>query len=170
MNPRAPSDADRRIAGLVELGSVTASDAAHNSCDVDLGGLLLSGVAVSQLRSGLVKVQWVPSVGEQVLVASPGGDLSRAIIVGSVPTSLAMVAADLLHPTMDLGGATLVVRNGQIEITGPVLVTGNVTVTGDVSVTGKVTASVDVVGSGKSLKDHRHTGVAAGSAVTGAPQ
>ena len=45
-----------------------------------------------------------------------------------------------------------------------------VEITGDLNVAGTVTAGTDVVGAGKSLKGHKHIGVTAGSAVSGAPE
>lgn len=41
--------------------------------------------------------------------------------------------------------------------------------TGDINVTGTVTASTDVIGGGKSLKTHTHSGVQTGSGDTGPP-
>ena len=46
---------------------------------------------------------------------------------------------------------------------------GGTSWTGDIDVEGKLTASDDVVGGGKSLKGHKHGGVQAGGAQTGAP-
>ena len=40
---------------------------------------------------------------------------------------------------------------------------------GNVNITGTLTASVDVIGGGKSLKNHTHGGVQAGSGSTGVP-
>jgi phage baseplate assembly protein gpV len=48
--------------------------------------------------------------------------------------------------------------------------TGDLTVDGDIRSTGTVTGDTDVVGGGKSLKGHKHTGVQAGGAITGGPQ
>lgn len=47
--------------------------------------------------------------------------------------------------------------------------TGPVSINGDVGVTGTVTASTDVIGGGKSLKTHTHSGVLTGGGNTGAP-
>ena len=46
---------------------------------------------------------------------------------------------------------------------------GGMTINGDVTVNGTVTATTDVIGGGKSLKGHKHSGVQAGGAQTGAP-
>jgi hypothetical protein len=44
-----------------------------------------------------------------------------------------------------------------------------VTITGDLHVTGTATADVDVVGGGKHLKTHTHSGVTSGSGTSGQP-
>nr|MCU0882616.1 phage baseplate assembly protein V [Hyphomonadaceae bacterium] len=135
-----------------------------------LGGIETAPIPVLQIRSGVIKAHWMPSQGEQVAVLSPSGDLARAFVVGSVPTSAGAIAADAAHPTIDLGGVTMVIKGGAIEITGPVTITGAVSITGDVDVTGKVTASDDVKARSISLKTHKHGQVQAGGAQSGAPQ
>jgi phage baseplate assembly protein gpV len=169
MSLRATSDHDRRIANLVEIGTVTGVNAADNTVTVDLGGIETIPLPVAQLRSGVICVHWMPSEGEQVAVLSPSGDLTRGFVVGSVPTADGAVAIDSEHPTIDLGGVTMVIRTGAIEITGPVTITGAVSITGDVEVTGKITASDDVKAGSISLKGHKHGQVQAGAAQSGAP-
>jgi phage baseplate assembly protein gpV len=63
---------------------------------------------------------------------------------------------------MDLGGGT-------VRIIGKLYVEGDVEITGKIDVAGNVTSAADVVASGKSLKTHRHGGVATGPAQTGVP-
>ena len=55
-------------------------------------------------------------------------------------------------------------------------VTGNITSnaaqwnhTGNMTVTGTLTGTTDVIGGGKSLKTHTHSGVSTGAGNTGAP-
>lgn len=156
------ADQDRRLANMVELGNVTAVDNGAMTVKVDLAGFETDPLPVAQIRAGVIKVHWMPSVGEQVAVLSPGGDLARAFVIGSVPMDGSAVAPDAATPTIDLGG-------GKLRIVGGVEIVGPVTITGDVNVTGKVTASGDVVGSGVSLKNHKHGLVQAGTAQSGAP-
>ncbi|WP_186440605.1 phage baseplate assembly protein V [Gluconacetobacter diazotrophicus] len=47
---------------------------------------------------------------------------------------------------------------------------GSVTINADITLNGKMTASGDVVGAGISLSGHKHPGVQAGGATTGAPE
>lgn len=66
--------------------------------------------------------------------------------------------------------------DGDVTITGKLTqtggdidLTGTLSFTGDLSVSGTVTGETDVVGNGKSLHDHIHSGVQTGSGNTGAP-
>ena len=78
--------------------------------------------------------------------------------------------AHLLVAQLPAGGKVQLDAPGGVFITGPVSITGAVTITGNVDIDGKATASDDVIGGGKSLKGHKHTGVQAGGAITGTPQ
>ncbi len=162
------ADQDRRLANMVELGNVTAVDNGAMTVKVDLAGFETDPLPVAQIRSGIIKFHWMPSVGEQVAVLSPGGDLARAFVMGSIPIDGNAVASDAQTPTIDLGGGKLRIV-GAVEIEGAVTITGPVKIEGDVDVTGKITASGDVVGSGVSLKNHKHSLVQAGTAQSGVP-
>ena len=72
----------------------------------------------------------------------------------------------------DEGDKIVLKRGGTIEVTAATklrVVSPLVEITGNVTVAGTLTATVDVVGGGKSLKNHVHGGVAAGGSTTGAP-
>jgi len=58
-----------------------------------------------------------------------------------------------------------------LNITAPggSTINANVTINGDLHVTGTITGDVDVVGGGKSLKTHVHSGVTPGGSNTGTP-
>jgi phage baseplate assembly protein gpV len=64
----------------------------------------------------------------------------------------------------------VITADGGVTINGPLTVNGDAQVNGDVGVSGQAEAQVDVIGAGISLKGHAHTGVTAGSAVSGPPQ
>ena len=61
-------------------------------------------------------------------------------------------------------GTLDVIATTKVQITSPL-----VSMSGNLQVTGTITATVDVVGGGKSLKTHTHSGVAFGGSNTGAP-
>lgn len=146
----ATADLDRRLGNIVQLGRVVEIDTATQRARVEIGELMTRMIPVAQLASGRIRLHWMPSPGEQVVVYAPGGDLARAFVQGSVPQADGAVAPDADTPTIDLGGATL-------RITGDLVVDGDITVTGD------------VVASGISLVTHRHDEVMPGAALTGLP-
>ncbi len=148
---RAAAEADRRIGAIANVGTVVAIDVATGRARVRLGDLETASIPVMQMRSGAVRMTWMPSIGEQVTVLAPSGDIARAFVLGSLPVDGNAVAPSADAPTMDLGGGTM-------------RVIGNLFVDGDIEVTG------DVVASGISLVTHVHGGVARGGATTDEPQ
>lgn len=146
----AVAEADRRIEAIAQVGVITALEHGSAKARVRIGDLETHPILVSQIRSGTLRLHWMPSVGEQVVVMAPGGDLARAFILGSLPIDGNAIAPDGATPTMDLGGGTL-------------RVVGNLFLDGDIEVTGDVTAS------GISLVQHTHPGVLSGGASTGEP-
>jgi len=144
------AEADRRIGNIVQLGRVVSIDTGTMRARVQIGDLQTAAIPVAQLMSGQIKLHWMPSPGEQVVVYAPSGDLARAFIQGSVPQSDGAVAPDAATPTIDLGGGTL-------------SIIGDLKIDGDVEVTG------DVVASGISLVTHTHGNVTPGGGNTGEP-
>ena len=150
------------IANICQVGIVTAVDNATSRVRVRIGDLDTALIPVMQIRSGTIKLHWMPSVGEQVTVNAPGGDMARAFVSGSIAIDGNAVAPNAASPTMDLGGGTL-------RVIGKLYVQGDVEITGKIDVAGNVTSAADVVAAGKSLVSHVHGGVAPGGANTGAP-
>lgn len=89
----------------------------------------------------------------------------------AVSTSKAQLRSDDGETYVDLdpAGHVVTIKATNIILDGPVHITGVTTADQDINVTGTVTASTDVVGGGKHLKTHTHSGVTTGSGSTGAP-
>ena len=68
------------------------------------------------------------------------------------------------------GGKAEVTADGGVTVNGPLTVNGDTTINGDANVSQTLTAYTDVIGGGKSLKGHKHTGVQTGGGVSGPPQ
>lgn len=173
-------------AEMLALGVIESVDRAAGECVVRMGEIV-SGPVPWIERSAGETVTWLPpSVGQQVVVLAPEGEIQAALVLGGVFSNAHPVPA---HPDRDAqilfkdgaalsydatahrleiilpgGGALALTAPGGVDITGPV------SITGDLSVEGTVTASDDVEADGISLVGHTHNGVAAGSASTGAPQ
>ena len=139
----AAAEADRRIANIAMLGVVSAVEAGSGRASVTVGDLTSPPLLVAQLRAGGLSFWWMPSVGEQVLVICPSGDLAQGVIAGSVFAGNA--------PSGDAGIPMIELQGGRMVINGDLIVTG------------------DVIASGKSLVNHRHGGVATGGSQTGKP-
>jgi phage baseplate assembly protein gpV len=159
---RAAAEADRQIGNLCQIGVVTAIDNGTSRVRVRIGDLDTAWVPVLQIRSGTIRLHWMPSVGEQVTVYAPSGDMARAFVGGSLPIDGNAVAPNAASPTMDLGGGTL-------RVIGKLYIDGDVEITGKIDVAGNVTSAADVRASGKSLVGHVHGGVTPGGGTTGVP-
>jgi phage baseplate assembly protein gpV len=127
-------------------------------------------------RSGDTRIWSPPSIGEQGLILAPEGDIAGAVFLPGLTMLFADGARIAYDPEGHVlnaelpEGATVNITADQVNITGPVSISGSVAIDGDVTVSGTLTADTDVVGGGKSLKGHKHTGVTAGGGVSGAPQ
>lgn len=141
---RASADLDRRVADLIRIGRVVSVDPGTATAVVDFGSLVSPALPVGQLGAGVLQFWWMPSPGEQVLVACEGGDLAQGILVCGIYASNAP-STNANEPQINLGGGRMVI-DGTLEVTG------------------------DVIADGVSLKGHTHSGVTAGPASTGAPE
>lgn len=140
----ADAEADRRNANMLMLGRVTAVNASAGTARVVFGDLASPELPVGQMRAGALSFWWMPSVGEQVLVGCPGGEVAQGIILCAVFAGNAP-SADGAVPMIDLAGGVMKI-NGTLELTG------------------------DVIASGISLTSHTHGGVLSGVESTGGPQ
>lgn len=143
-------------------------------------------------RAGDTKVWLPPSIGEQVAVWSPDGDLEAAHVGASLfsdenaepgngpePLILFKDGAEIKYDPASHHLTALLPDGGQVTITTPAhftlnapnggTVNGPMTFNGEVQVNGTLTASVDVFGGGKSLKNHKHSSVAPGTGISGRP-
>ena len=137
------AEVDRRIENLIRVGRVASVDAGIGTAVVDFGSFRSPALPVGQLSAGAIQFWWMPSVGEQVLVASEGGDIAQGVIVASLYAGNAP-SSDAAVPQINLAGGKMVV-NGTLEVT------------------------VDVIAAGVSLVNHIHKDVTPGVGKTGEP-
>lgn len=155
------AEADRRIGNMVQIGKVT-SVTGDGSARVQIGDLATRALPVMALRAGGMQVWWMPTVGEQVMVLAPSGDMARAVIIGSLMAGNEP-SNDETVPVIDLRGGDMILR-GNLKIEGTLHIEGTQTITGD------LTGDADIVASGISLVTHTHSGVVPGPAETDGPQ
>ena len=81
------------------------------------------------------------------------------------PSDIRIIGDRLEEGNIDLKGNSS--QKGNVEITGDTIQKGNTTQTGNISSTGTVSATEDVKAGDKSLKNHKHSGVAKGNDTSG---
>lgn len=81
------------------------------------------------------------------------------------PSDIRIIGDRLEEGNIDLKGDSK--QEGNIEINGNTTQKGNTTQTGNISTKGSVAASEDVTAGDKSLKKHKHSGVAKGTEMSG---
>jgi len=142
---KSDAEADRKSGNFIEIGTITNVNGQAGRARVKLGDVITPEIKVAALRAGPLNFWWMPAVGEQVLVASPGGDIGQAVIVASLYAGNAP-SSDEGVPMIDLNGGA-----GQMVVDGTLVVTK------------------DVIAGGISLVNHVHGGVVAGGAETDVP-
>lgn len=176
-----PVDIPRLIGDLIREGDVIERVGAH--CRVRIGEIETGFIPWLAGRAGNATIWSPPSIGEQVAVLCGEGDLARAIVLPGLFSDAHPAPADddstrivfddgteiLYDPAQRHLSATVPGGSATIEADDIALI-GRVTIMGDVEVSGSINATGDVVGSGKSLKGHTHTGVQTGGGFSGPPQ
>lgn len=192
------SDLQRRLENIVRIGTIADVDVSDTQAPrvrVQDGDLLTTWLPFGALRAGTARVWSVPTVGEQVIMLSPSGELASAVVFGSL--FCAGVQAPSTNPKdhiIDFADGTRISHN---DATGAMVFMGmrtlllqaseSVTVetatmrttatnsitndTPATSLNGTVTHAGDKLQSnGVVLHTHTHSGVLPGPARTGGPQ
>jgi len=184
------TDHEQLTGDVLRLGTVASVNHADATCTVETGDIHTGDLPWLTFRAGKMRVWCPPSDGEQIVLMCPEGDTEAGLVQGALycdafpppsanPDEVLIIfddgaviaydtAAHALRAVLP-GGSTIDLIADTVNITADTNIAGNVSITGDVTITGKLTASEDVIGGGISLKDHKHGGVQAGGAQTGAP-
>ncbi|WP_280278397.1 phage baseplate assembly protein V [Sphingomonas sp. CBMAI 2297] len=188
----ALADPRRTIGNILQLGTIERIDLGAATCRVRVGDNVTGDIPWATGGAGqMLRVWSPPSVGEQCMLLCPEGDDEGGIAVLGIfsdthpaPSSEPLVLlefkdgsrfsydpeAHALKIQLAGEGTALLEAPGGLKITADVEVEGDINLTGKLDASGKITSSADVIGGGKSLKDHKHTGVTAGGGVSGPPQ
>lgn len=179
---------DRAVADLVREGVVESVDLDAGKAIVRLGDILTPPIDWL-MPVGDTTIWIAPTEGQPVTVICPEGDIERAFICGSLPssqmaplflgTSVGIRFKDGARITYDpgtnklqlqlIGAAELVAPDG-LSITADVAIEGDVAIQGRLKASGVVEGEEDVVFAGKSAKAHTHGGVSAGTSFSGPPR
>lgn len=164
-------------AELIRLGTVASVDLGAGMCVIDVGDIRTPPIRWIEVRAGATRTWSPPSVGEQVVLICPYGELAGALALRGINSDSAPPPGSTTEEvTLYADGARIAYDPEAHRLTatlpdgGEIAVTATrVTIMGDVDVTGTITATTDVIAAGKSLKNHRHTNVTAGGAQSGPP-
>lgn len=181
----------RLLENLIRFGVIAAVQMEPPRVQVTTGKLTTAWLPWLALRAGADREWDPPTIGEQVILLSPSGQLANGIAVTGVFSDLVPAngnrpglhrrtysdgtvieydsVAHHLNATLADGGTTNLISTGGINLVGDITHKGDYNQTGNQTVTGRVDVSIDVVAAGVSVVKHPHTGVKAGGDQSGAP-
>ncbi|WP_199098963.1 phage baseplate assembly protein V [Dyella sp. ASV21] len=171
------------ISNLLRIGTI--AEIAGKRVRVKVGGLLTKPLPWFASRAGKHRGWNPPSVGEQVMVLSPNGNLAAGVVLPSIysdandvpegasPDNVLLLfgdgaallydaAAHVLKATLPAGGRIEVSApggaaiNGNVDIDGTLHVTQAVTTDRTIDAKGTITSNDDVKAAGISLVKHPH--------------
>lgn len=182
----------RMLENLIRFGVIDAVQMEPPRVKVKTGELTTAWLPWIVQRAGADQVWDPPTVGEQVMLFSPSGQLANGVVVtglfsdhipanGNRPGLHRRTYADgtvieydsvahHLNATLANGGTTNLVSTGGIHLVGDIIHQGDYIQTGNQNVTGTVTVTTDVIAAGISLVNHPHGGVMPGNGKTGKPE
>lgn len=202
IRPAPQEDIPADIASLIRIGTVTAVDLAEARCIVRFGDpddpepAETGPIRWLSPRAGLTRVWSPPSVGEQVLLVCPDGQIGAGVAITGIVqdafpplgnTTAEMIEfadgakitydpeAHELVAVLPSGGTVDLTADGGITLRGPVTIIGDTTIEGSLAVSQgatvgeSLTAGDDVLADGISLKTHKHGQVQSGSSLSGEP-
>lgn len=195
----AAEDIPARVGELIRVGTVAALDLAQARCrvlygdpDDEGGGATTGWIRWLAARSGGTRTWSPPSLGEQVLLIVPDGQIGSAVALpglvrdmfpppGNSSTEIIEFADGArlsydpdnheLVADLPAGGTALVTAPGglTIDAAGGITLRGDVAIEGALTVTETIVAQGNVTGDGVSLKNHTHGGVQGGGGNSGPP-
>lgn len=75
---------NRQLSNLLRVGKIAALDEENARVKVSAAGLTTDWLPWGAQRAGAVRKWSAPTIGEQVLIASPYGDMGQAVVVCSL--------------------------------------------------------------------------------------
>ncbi len=185
------ADIARLLENIVRFGTVEAVQMQPPRVQVKSGNITTAWRPWLNLRAGADREWDPPTIGEQVVLLSPSGNLAQGVVLTGLFSDLipangereglhrrtyrdgAVIEYDSiahrLRAILPEGGITDITSTGGINITGPINHVGDYTQQGNQAVTGTVTVSEDVIAADISLRNHRTKGVTPGSGVSQEP-
>lgn len=149
------ADLVRRMNNLVRPGRIHSVDEAKVRARVEIGAIVTDWLPWAVARAGNDRTWWAPTVGEQVVVLSPSGEMNAAFIVASFYTNAFPApasSADIEH-TIYRDGTVVEYDTKAHKLTAKVCgdvvldITGSLSVTSGSDVTIEASGAVSIKGS-----------------------
>ncbi|MCQ8234359.1 MULTISPECIES: phage baseplate assembly protein V [Pectobacterium] len=135
------NEIQRLLRNLIRVGVVTHVNTADVLCRVQTGGMTTGWLNWLTRRAGRSRDWWAPSIGEQVLILSIGGELDTAFVLPGIYSDdhpAPSASADALHISFPDGAVV------EYEpATGALTVSG--IKTADITASESITATVPLV-------------------------
>lgn len=77
-------DIQRRLANIIRIGKIAELDSANARVKVEIGNILTAWLPWLTTRAGEDRSWWAPEPGEQVILLSPGGELTQAVVLPAI--------------------------------------------------------------------------------------
>ncbi|MBD59023.1 MAG: baseplate assembly protein [Citromicrobium sp.] len=150
-----PDEAPVDPAAIVRFGTIASVDLSTGEVEVDCGEVRTAPIPFSTGRAGATRIWSPPTVGEQVLLLCPGGDIEAAVAMGAIPQDAFPIPGDgpvemivfadgarisydpenhVLEASLPDGATALVEASGGLTIRGDVTIEGRVAVEGALDV------------------------------------
>lgn len=186
--PGMSQDAHDTISDMIRFGTVESVEAGF--AVINCGGIISPPLRWMTL-AGLFGLYYPLSVGQQVVVLCPDGDIAGGLIFGGIPCESFPLPSDGLKIVLKMpdgtvitydatahtltlaitaGGKVIATADGGFEFNGKSKFVGDMTLTGKLDASDKITSASDVLAGAISLKTHKHGGVTAGAAKTLVPE
>lgn len=173
----AGHDPDSLAGNMLRLGTVASVDRAKARCTVRLAEDAVTGPLPWLTLAGAGLRAWLPpSVGEQVAVLCPDGELPGGFVLPGIASTANPAPASDEAYSLHFGDGAVFRYDPQahqlsiaLPAGGKVSITADVAITGDLDVDGTITATGDVKAGSVTLKTHKHGGVDRGSGQTDGP-
>ncbi|ARB30024.1 baseplate assembly protein [Pseudomonas tolaasii] len=181
----------RMLENLIRFGVIAAVQMEPPRVQVKTGTLTTAWLPWLALRAGSDREWDPPTIGEQVILFSPSGQLANGIILTGVFSDHIPAngnraglhrrtyvdgtvieydsVAHHLNATLVDGGTTNLISRGGINLVGDITHQGDYIQTGNQNITGRVDVSDDVVAADVSLVNHLTSGVKQGGDQSGRP-
>lgn len=178
-------DIIRRLENLIRIGTVASVDHANARCTVDCVGIMTAPLPWITARAGTDRTWDAPTVGEQVLVFAPSGEMMQAVVLmglyhndSPAPASQSNIktrhfddgctitydtSAHALSAILPSGGTAVITANGGVTINANAGITinasGGATINGNTKINGNLAISGSLAGG---------TGGGGGATINGA--